>query len=126
MNEIVEYAENTNTALTAFFKMNQKNDRIGNIARTLTYQDFPQKFTLKSDKCHPQSKLWSFHQRKGLTLGCMVYIRPTSGERFYLRTLLMVTKGPKSFDDLQTVDGVLCETFHDACQKLGLLENDTE
>ena len=125
-NEIVEYAENSDTALTAFFKMNQKNDRIGDIARTLTYQEFPQKFTLKSDEHHQQSKLWSFRQRKGLTLGRMVYIGPTSGEHFYLRTLLMVVKGPKSFDDLRTVDGVLCETFHDACQKLGLLENDTE
>jgi len=99
-NEIVEYAENTDTTLTAFFKLNQKTNRIGDIARTLTYQDFSQKFTLKNDECHPQSKLWSFRQRKGLTLGRMVYIGPTSGERFYLRTLLMVTKGPKSFDNL--------------------------
>ncbi len=45
----------------------------------------------------------------------MIYVGPTAGEKFYLRTLLMVTKGPKSFDDLKTVDGILCESFHHAC-----------
>jgi len=56
----------------------------------------------------------------------MVYVGPTAGERFHLRTLLMVTKGPESFEDLRTVDGELCEMFHDACLKLGLLEDDGE
>ena len=56
----------------------------------------------------------------------MIYVGPTAGEKFYLRTLLMVTKGPKSFDDLKTVDGILCESFHDACLKRGLLEDDGE
>jgi len=56
----------------------------------------------------------------------MIYIGPTAGENFYLRTLLMVTRGPKSFDDLRTVDGILCESFHEACLKRGLLEDDGE
>jgi len=29
-------------------------------------------------------------------------------------------------EDLRTVDGELCETFHDACLKLGLLEDNGE
>ncbi len=56
----------------------------------------------------------------------MIYIGPTAGEKFYLRTLLMVTRGPKSFDDLRTVDGTLCKSFHEACLKRGLLEDDGE
>ena len=56
----------------------------------------------------------------------MTYVMPTAGERFYLHTLLMVTKGPKSFDDLKTIDGVICETFHKACLKHRLLEDDSE
>jgi len=32
--------------------------------------------------------------------------------------------GPTSFDDLKTVDGELCETFHEACQQRDLLESD--
>jgi hypothetical protein len=33
-------------------------------------------------------------------------------------------RGPTSFGFLETVEGVECQTFGEACQKLGLLEND--
>jgi hypothetical protein len=33
-------------------------------------------------------------------------------------------KGPTSFDFLKTVSGFVCETYRQACQKLGLLEDD--
>jgi hypothetical protein len=56
----------------------------------------------------------------------MTYVGPTAGERFHLRMLLMVVRGPRSFDDLKTVDGVICNTFHEACLKRGLLEDDGE
>ena len=35
-------------------------------------------------------------------------------------------KGPTCFEDLRTVNGELCSGFQEACQKLGLLEDDTE
>lgn len=56
----------------------------------------------------------------------MVYVGPTAGEKFHLRMLLMVVKGPRSFDDLKTIDGNVCETFHEACLRRGLLEDDGE
>ena len=56
----------------------------------------------------------------------MVYVAPTAGERFHLRMLLMVVRGPRSFDDLKNVDGEVCETFHEACLRRGLLEDDGE
>ena len=40
--------------------------------------------------------------------------------------LLMVIKGLTSFKDLRTMDGVLCELFHEACLKQGLLQDDGE
>lgn len=126
VNQIVEYAENNDTALTAFFEMNKNEEHPGDIARTLTYQDFPSKFVLKNNPNNQQSKIWSLRQRKPSALGRLMYVGPTAGERFYLRTLLMVLKGPKSFDDLRTINGRLCDTFHDACQSLGLLEDDGE
>ena len=49
-----------------------------------------------------------------------------SGERFYLRTLLTIVKGPTSFAHLRTFNGILCPTFHDACIAHGLLKNDGE
>ena len=56
----------------------------------------------------------------------MIHIGPTAGEKFYLQTLLMVIKGLTSFEDLRTMDGVLCESFHEACLKQGLLKDDGE
>lgn len=44
---------------------------------------------------------------------------------FYLRLLLVNVCGPTSSKSLQTVNGVLCPTYRDACQRLQLLENDT-
>jgi len=48
------------------------------------------------------------------------------GERYYLRLLLTVVRGARSFEDLRTVDGIQCETFKGACIALRLLEDDGE
>src|ERR1700691_2044709 len=56
----------------------------------------------------------------------MYFASPSSGERFYLRTLLTVVKGATSFEDLHTVDGVLWPTFKHACKERGLLQDDKE
>ena len=54
------------------------------------------------------------------------FTSPNSGERFYLRLLLAVVRGPTSFESLRTVDGVIYETFKVACIARGLLEDDEE
>ena len=56
----------------------------------------------------------------------MYFVPPTAGERFYLRTLLTVAKGPRSFGELRTYNGVIHDTFHEACLVRGLLEDDGE
>ena len=43
----------------------------------------------------------------------------------YLRLLLHHVKGPQSFAYLKTVKGVLCSSFHEACFRLGL-EDDNQ
>ena len=106
--------------------MNQHSGPIGDLARTLTYQEFPNYFILQSDPNNSQSKMWRQCQRNSFALGRMIYVGPTAGERFYLRLLLMVVKGPISFEDLRTVDGETCETFCEACLKCGLLEDDCD
>ncbi|GBM32468.1 hypothetical protein AVEN_136044-1 [Araneus ventricosus] len=45
-------------------------------------------------------------------------------ERYYLRLLLLRKLGTISFDDLKTVDGIVCNTFQQACKMQGLLEGD--
>ena len=45
-------------------------------------------------------------------------------ECFYLRFLLVNVPGPTSFRFLRNVDGELCATYREACQRLRLLEDD--
>ena len=57
-------------------------------------------------------------------LGRVYTVHPSNAECFFLRLLLHIVQGPTSFADLKTVRGQVCETFRDACEKSGLLEND--
>ena len=57
----------------------------------------------------------------------MYFVPPNvNDERFYLRTLLAVVKGPKSYEDLRTFDDILYPTFREACIARGLLADDGE
>ena len=48
--QVVEYAQDVETSLTAFFKANRAQDDAGDIACCLTYQEFPQHFVLKDNE----------------------------------------------------------------------------
>ena len=117
---IVSRAAAEQTTLTQFFYMNSLENELGSEARKETYQDFPQKFVW-----HKDTKTWTRRQR-GSSLGRMYFVPPTAGERFYLRALLTVARGPKSFRDLRTYQGIEYLTFQDACRTRGLLEDDGE
>lgn len=65
-------------------------------------------------------------RERGYAIGRMYFASPNCGERFYLRLLLTVVKGPKSFQSLRTVDNVVHDTFKLACVARGLLEDDEE
>ena len=43
-----------------------------------------------------------------------------------MRLLLLNVKGAKSFEELKTVDGIVQETFQSACQKIGIMDDDSE
>ena len=53
-------------------------------------------------------------------------MNPTEGEWFYLRMLLMIVKGPKTYEDIHTYNGVVYQTFKEACAARGLLSDDKE
>ena len=117
---IVARAAAERTTLTEFFYMNGLETELGDEARKSTYQDFPHHFVW-----HKDSKTWTKRQ-KGFSLGRMYFVPPTGGERFYLRTLLTVTRGAKSFADLQSYENIHYPTFQDACRARGLLDDDGE
>ena len=109
-------AENERTTLTEFFKCCALHET----ARDLTYQDFPQRFVWNKTR-----KVWTPRQ-SGYAIGRMYFASPNSGERFYLRLLLTVVKGPTSWENLRTYDDVEYPTFKAACVARGLLEDDSE
>jgi hypothetical protein len=117
LQAMVQQQANRDTTLTGYFKANEEYPE----ARQLLYQDFPSKFVWKAE-----TKKWQPRQR-GFAIGRMYYAHPSSGERFYLRTLLNAVKGATSFEDLCRVDGGdPLPTFHQACLARGLLEDDNE
>lgn len=56
----------------------------------------------------------------------MYNISPVAGEQYFLRILLTVTKGCKSFEDVRTVNGQVYPNFKSAYLARGLLESDEE
>ncbi|XP_044435332.1 uncharacterized protein [Triticum aestivum] len=89
------------TMLTEWFVANEMFED----ARSLTYCDFPTAWTwdAKSRSWHPRGG--------GEKIGRVYYVHPLSGELYYLRMLLMIVKGARSFEDLRTYDGRLYHTF---------------
>lgn len=65
-------------------------------------------------------------RKSGKTIGRIVYAHPTSGDRFYLRMLLNVVKGPHNFEEIKTIHGIRYPTYKAACYALGLLDGDQE
>lgn len=89
-------------------------------ARSLAYCDFPTKWDWVAEK-----KRW-VRRKKGKKNGRIYYVHPSTGELYYLRMLLMLVKGAKSYADVRTYNGVIYETFKDACAARGLLGDDNE
>ncbi|OWZ04279.1 hypothetical protein PHMEG_00023843 [Phytophthora megakarya] len=71
--------------------------------------------------------VWQPRQRGGDKAICrLISISPKYINRYYLRLLLCYRRGPRSFEELKTVDGVVMETYKTAALSLGFLESDEE
>ncbi|CAH1450655.1 unnamed protein product [Lactuca virosa] len=101
---------------TGWMKCNEINKE----ARKLTYVEFPTKFVWKSNLL-----IWK-PREIGYAIGRIHSVSPKLGEAYFLRILLNKVKGPKSFEEICTVNGEICSTFKDACYNLGLLDDDKE
>ena len=86
----------------------------------MSYVEFPKHYVFdKRERC------WVPRQ-SGKTIGRISNVSPSCGELYFLRILLNKVKGPTSFDDLKTFDGIIHKTFRDACIARGLLDDDLE
>lgn len=57
-------------------------------------------------------------------LGRVYTVHLKNFECYYLRLLLHNIKDPTCFNDLKIINGQICESYREACQKRGLLEDD--
>ena len=116
--EAVKTAQERNTCLTAWFKLNQRDES----ARTILYHEIPLEYRFDRP-----SSTWKKRQKKDIhVIGRMYSVSPSDQERYYLRLLLLHTPGARSFNDLRTVNGELCQSFHEAALKRELLTTDDE
>lgn len=125
-NVIERAAQPPATTLTAFFSLCQIDD----FAKTLLYNEVPRYFTwnvsTKQFQRRKQGKIVADHPNvfSSDALGRLYTVHPNNDECYYLRLLLIHIRGPTSFQNLKTINNILCESYRDACQKLNLLEND--
>lgn len=116
------------TTLTAFFKLCANDD----FAKTILYGDVSKYYTF--DK-HGRD----FHKRKqgklideqnnikeSNNLSRIFTVNPKDRECYFLRILLNNVIGPTSFEYLRTVNGVICQSYQEACLQLGLIGDDKE
>lgn len=98
------------TMLTEYFTLNRTDVE----ARRYLYREMPEHYRWIS-----KEKIWT--KRVGLqrVIGRIYTVSPSEGEKFYLRILLNHVKGPRSFEDLRTVDDVMCPTFKQAAERRG-------
>jgi hypothetical protein len=116
------------TTLTAFFLLCQKDE----FAKTLLYCDVPKYYTWDASgkvfKRRVQGTAVPGYSNIRATdaLGRVYTVHPNNFECFFLRLLLHTVRGPTSFEALRTVNGRTCATFREACQLMGLLEDDAQ
>ncbi|XP_065643128.1 uncharacterized protein LOC136075071 [Hydra vulgaris] len=103
--------------LTAWFKLNTENER----AHCYSYVDIPYHVILDDKHCK-----WKVRQRGGNRVIVRMYKVNPTGELFFLRQLLLKLKGALSWEDVRTVNGIVLETFREACVLKGLLQDDTK
>ncbi|XP_035845744.1 uncharacterized protein LOC118492079 [Helianthus annuus] len=99
-----------------WMRLNERDEE----ARKLSYVEFPTKYVWNL-----KDRRWQVRKRYK-TIGRVHSVSIASGEPYYLRILLNKVRGPKSFEEIRTVNGQVFPTFKDACYAMGLLDDDNE
>ncbi|KAJ0779971.1 hypothetical protein HanPI659440_Chr06g0232421 [Helianthus annuus] len=118
--QISHVLQRTTAAMSKFTEWMAANER-HEFGRTLTYAEYPTYFTW-----HEKERVWEPRKGSFQVIGRIYYVSPTMGEKYYLRMLLNVVRGPRSFKEIRTVDGVEHPTYMSACKALSLLGDDVE
>ncbi|XP_015116448.1 uncharacterized protein LOC107040743 [Diachasma alloeum] len=120
-DEAIRSALQKETMLMDYFALNQRDPE----ARKFTYSEIPSHYVFKKNRGSGISR-WEKRKTQFNVIGRMYSVAPTQIELFHLRLLLIKSKGAISSEDLRTVNGHLCDTYHSACLALGLIADDTQ
>ena len=119
------------TMLTAFFDLNVKHEKARkhlycDILKYYRFDTKEKEFVERKYKTNPN--IDDVDDKKSNMVGRIpvIGLNVHQKELFFLRMLLYNVKGPKSYEDLRTVNGEVCYSFQEACIKLGLFEDDSE
>ncbi|XP_021728316.1 uncharacterized protein LOC110695386 [Chenopodium quinoa] len=115
LESVVNDSKRQKTALTEFYAMNAANPD----GPQYLYSEFSEHFVWTAS-----AKTWTKRETKKKVIGRMAFVSPSEGERYYLRLLLANVRGPKSFQDLRTVNGYIHATYQEVAVKLGLVVED--
>ena len=90
--------------LTAWFKLNQKDD----FAKNIKYVNIPEYYIFNN-----QTKSWNKrkYMKRNIAIGRLNVVSPKDQERFFLKLKLNKVKGKISFDDIKTFNGVKYHSF---------------
>ena len=114
-DELRQLLDMSTITLLAFFRYNSVKED----GRQYFYQEFPEHYV------YERNMGWK-PKKQRFSIGRMWSASPFNRERYYLRLLLTVVRGTRSFQDLRTVDGIEYPTFKSGCIALRLLEDDGE
>ena len=88
----------------------------------MRYCDVPKHFTWNRSINN-----WQRRKKGGAKVISRIYfVNPKDTERFYLRALLNISRGVKSFQDLRTIDTTEFSSYYEAAFHIGLVDNDCE
>ncbi|KAL7616464.1 hypothetical protein Lser_V15G00051 [Lactuca serriola] len=117
LNQVVSKPTVAASQFLAWMECNKHDED----ARNLSYVEFPTKYVWnKSDK------IWTKRKTKSKALGRLNHVSPKAGDIYYLRILLNKIKGPTCYEDIKTINGIVHDSYKDACYALGLLDDDRE
>ncbi|XP_076047336.1 uncharacterized protein LOC143028862 [Oratosquilla oratoria] len=112
--EEIDRKTSKDTHLTALFKLCARNE----FAAGLYYNQLPNHFVFNNT-----SSVWEERKTTASSLGRIRAVTNKTVELFYLRLLLTHVKGPTSYEDLRTFEGVIYPTYREAVKAMGLLDD---
>lgn len=101
---------------TSWMQVNQ----IYTNAKDLSYTQFVSKFTYIAKK-----RCWK-PRKQGYTIGRLNWVPPSTGELYFLRMMLSISKGPITYEEICIINGIQYPSFREAWFAMGFLQDDSE